>query len=133
MVLDSSAVLAYLLDENGAEVVAGALEQGAVINLVNWAEVLSYFAERDHDLDSLEAELIRVGLLNQTLLILPPTDEDAKLAAKLRPMTRAAGLSLGDRLCLACGSRLGVAVLTCDRAWASPTLNLPVEVQLARP
>jgi ribonuclease VapC len=45
------------------------------------------------------------------------TAEDALVAARLwHPKTP---LSLGDRLCLALGERMGVSVLTADRAWGS--------------
>ena len=48
----------------------------------------------------------------------------------LRPITKRAGLSLGDRACLALGAQLGVPVLTTDRSWES--LGLPVEVRVIR-
>jgi PIN domain nuclease of toxin-antitoxin system len=39
-------------------------------------------------------------------------------------------LSLGDRACLSLGWRLGLTVVTCDRAWAQ--LPLEQEIQLLR-
>jgi ribonuclease VapC len=48
----------------------------------------------------------------------------------LLPLTKAGGLSLGDRACLALAASLGVPALTCDRVWA--TLNLGVQVELLR-
>ncbi len=44
VVLDASALLAYVRDEPGAEVVDQALEQGAYVSAVNWAEALSKLA-----------------------------------------------------------------------------------------
>ena len=38
--------------------------------------------------------------------------------------------ALGDRACLSLGLRLGLTVVTCDRAWAQ--LPLDLEVQLLR-
>jgi PIN domain nuclease of toxin-antitoxin system len=35
----------------------------------------------------------------------------------LRPLTRALGLSLGDRACLALAANLGATALTTDSAW----------------
>jgi PIN domain nuclease of toxin-antitoxin system len=48
-VLDASALLAFLRDEPGAEVVERALEAGAAIRAANWAEVLSKAAEVGED------------------------------------------------------------------------------------
>ena len=42
---------------------------------------------------------------------------DATEAARLRPLTRSAGLSLADRACLALTRRLAGEALTADRAW----------------
>ena len=54
----------------------------------------------------------------------------ALVAAALRPLTRSAGLSLGDRACRALADREGVPALTTDRAWAK--LRLPIEIRLIR-
>jgi len=51
-------------------------------------------------------------------------------AARLRPLTRAAGLSLGDRACLALARRRGAAAITADSARAA--LSLDVEVRSIR-
>lgn len=40
-ILDSSAFLAYLRDESGADLVENALIDGCYISIINWAEVLS--------------------------------------------------------------------------------------------
>jgi PIN domain nuclease of toxin-antitoxin system len=45
-------------------------------------------------------------------------------------LTRHAGLSLGDRACLALGEGLGYPVITADRVWAS--LDLGIEVVVIR-
>ena len=43
-------------------------------------------------------------------------------------LLRQQGLSLGDRACLSLGLRLGLTVVTCDRAWAELPLKLEVQV-----
>jgi PIN domain nuclease of toxin-antitoxin system len=48
----------------------------------------------------------------------------------LRPLTKASGLSLADRACLALAKRLDIPALTADRDWAD--LNLGIAVQLIR-
>ena len=45
-VLDTSALMALPLDEEGKTVVAAALAGRSAISIVNWAEVLSKAAER---------------------------------------------------------------------------------------
>ena len=48
-VLDASALLAHLNDEEGAAVVRQAMKDGTAISVANWAEVLSKLAERGED------------------------------------------------------------------------------------
>lgn len=68
----------------------------------------------------------------------PPVEHvapDAALAhdiGMLVPATRAAGLSLGDRACLALARRLGVTALTAERRWADVAGVAGVEVRLIR-
>ena len=50
--------------------------------------------------------------------------------AKLRPITKAQGLSLADRACLVLAARLGVPALTTDRTWADTEVD--AEVKLIR-
>ena len=54
----------------------------------------------------------------------------ARASARLREQTRNAGLSLGDRICLALGERLDLPLLTADRAWAG--LGAALEVHVIR-
>jgi PIN domain nuclease of toxin-antitoxin system len=129
-VLDASALLAYLRDEPGALVVENAVTQGAYISIVNWTEVLSKVADLGEDPEALSQRLENEGILRNSLEILPLTEEDALLIAQLRPLTKSAGLSLGDRSCLALGKRLGLPVLTADRSWT--TFDLGVEVRPIR-
>ena len=58
----------------------------------------------------------------------PGTPADALSVARLRPLTRSQGLSLGDRYCLALAERLGVPAATTDRAWGTLELGIPIEV-----
>ena len=48
----------------------------------------------------------------------------------LRSTTRSRGLSLGDRACIALGSRLELPILTTDRAWEG--LDVETEIRLVR-
>jgi PIN domain nuclease of toxin-antitoxin system len=127
-VLDASALLALLKGEPGAERVAEALERGAYLSAVNLAEILSKLADWGEDPAEAQARMAQVGLLGAAVEVLPFTGEDALEVARLRALTRAYGLSFGDRACLALARRLGLPALTAERAWAELDLGIPVEV-----
>lgn len=130
-VLDASALLAYVFDEPGADVVDRALAPGdAFLSSVNLVEVLSTLAGRGESPEFARRRFARRGLLGRRLEIYPFDEERAHAAAALRASTRVAGLSLGDRACLALAATLGVPALTTDRSWAM--LDLPVQVSLIR-
>ena len=125
-VLDASAVLAVVLEEPGADLVAGALQSGAAMSTVNVAEV----AARLHQDGWSEPE---VALVFDSLGIevLPFEPEAALLSGRLRAATRGFGLGLGDRACLATGLVEGCPVLTSDRSWRD--LDIPdVDIRCIR-
>lgn len=125
-VLDASALLAFLQDEAGAPRVAAVLAGGSCMSAVNWAEVLSILAKHGAAPDVEADRLLRRHGLGQLLEIVPFDDVQAVECARLRPLTRHAGLSLGDRACLALGRLRRAAVFTADRAWT--TLSVKVRV-----
>jgi PIN domain nuclease of toxin-antitoxin system len=124
-VLDASALIALFHQEPGSDKVAQAIEDGAVLSTVNLSEVASKLIE----LGTPEA-LIQTAI---NLLELTIVDFDSELAYKvglLRPITKNAGLSLGDRACLALAQHLHLPALTTDRVWKD--LLPDVTVQLIR-
>jgi len=127
-VLDASALLAWLQGETGAERVDEALHHGTTIHTVNWAEVLSKLASRGATPADVARQLTERGILGQLLTVDPGQARDAETVADLYATTRSAGLSLGDRCCLALGQRLGVPVLTADRAWSGLSVGVTVEL-----
>lgn len=124
VVLDASALLCLLNGEAGADRVAQALPS-AVIGAANLAEVVGKL--RDRGLSMEEVEEVLGGL---QLDIRPLMAAQAYAMGHLRPATRAFGLSLGDRACLALAAELGVSALTADQAWAG--VEAGVEVELIR-
>ncbi len=124
VVLDASALLAYLKNEPGGDVVDGVLSE-SVISSVNWAEVIQKSIVAGVDVDGMLDELQVLGLRMEPFL-----PEDGEVAGRLWEQTRQVGLSLGDRACLSLGLRLGVDVWTSDRAWAG--LRLAVNIQVIR-
>lgn len=129
-VLDASALLAYLGEEPGTDRVADAIAAGVAMSTVNIAETLSTLAGRGHDASQVTKDLIDRGLLDGAITIEPLTLADAVEIARLRPLTRDAGLSLADRACLALAGRLSAPTLTADQAWIG--LDHGVEVRLVR-
>lgn len=129
-VLDASALLAHLRDEAGADVVGEAIASGAVISTVNLAEVFSRVTDRRGDPVKLAAELTQSGLLDGAIIVEPFTAADAIETGRLRPLTRDAGLSLGDRACLALARRLDAPALTADTNWQGVAHG--VELRLIR-
>jgi ribonuclease VapC len=123
VVLDASAVLAMLQGEPGTERVMEAIAAGAGISAVNLAEVVGKLGE--HGMP--EAD-IRAALALLQITVEPFTQEDAIRAGLLRLATKSAGLSLGDRACLALALRLAQPVLTADRQWANVTVSVSVEI-----
>lgn len=124
-VLDSSAVLAVFRGEPGAAVVLSTLAAGAVMSTVNLAEVVTKLQEGgvpDADIGPM-IDKLRISIVDFD-------QAHAYSTGLLRRQTRAAGLSLGDRACLALAQQLGLPVLTADRSWA--TLGLPVTVTVIR-
>jgi ribonuclease VapC len=124
IVLDSSAVLAHLNREPGSER-AAPLFGDALISAVNLSEVIAKLAERGASLGLIRSALSRYGLQ-----IAAFDEELAERTGALRAKTKAFGLSLGDRACLALAERFALPVLTADRTWKD--LNLSIDVQLLR-
>ena len=125
-VLDASAFLAYIRDEPGAEIVENALIDGCYISIINWVEVLSKVVDLGESPDEIIKRLRDEGLLENSLEIIACNEEDAITIAKFRPLTKSAGLSLGDRACLALGKRLNLPVLTADKVWNSLSLGITI-------
>ena len=127
IVLDASALLAYLRAEPGGERVLAAITAGATMTTLNFSEVAGWFVKQGAD------EVYIRSLRARLVFPLVPLDDDLAIrAALLLPATRSAGLSLGDRACLALASRSGVSALTADRAWANVADAIGVAVDLIR-
>jgi ribonuclease VapC len=97
----------------------------AWISAVNLSEVLAKLYEMG--LPDPEANTA-ISLLG--LRVAAFDEAQAGAAARLRRITRQAGLSLGDRACLALAKSSGCPVITADRAWTN--VDVGVEVLLIR-
>jgi ribonuclease VapC len=123
-ILDASAILAHLAGEPGAGAVTAHLP-GAAVSAVNVAEVGAKLVDRGMSERDMRAA---IGMLGLEIVVF--NENAAYAAALLRDRTRKAGLSLGDRACLALGIARKLPVLTAERSWAG--LDLGVEIRLIR-
>ena len=121
-VLDASALLCLLFEEPGHERVEAALGTGCIA-AANLAEVVGLLVDRGVPPEEVVADLREVDLE-----VVPLDRAQAEAAGMLRAATRAAGLSLGDRACLALARTLGATALTTNRSWAGVDCGVSVEV-----
>ncbi len=121
-VLDSSAILASFLVEPGADYIDSRMGT-RLVSSVNLAEVATKFIERGSSYEEFRALKIV-----EAYTIIDFNIDQALVSAKLRPLTKNRGLSLGDRACLALAIQHGATVLTADRAWAGLDVGVKVEV-----
>jgi ribonuclease VapC len=127
-VLDSSALLAVSKGEKGADFVIELINtQDCVISSINMAEV----ATRLLDMGLPPQELVRA--VNQFGVdAIDFNQEQALACAALRPLTKSAGLSLGDRACLALAKLMQGCTVTGDRAWMDVADAVGVQVVMIR-
>jgi ribonuclease VapC len=124
IVLDASALLAFIHREPGSDLVASNLA-GSTMSSINYAEVLKKLIEK-----GATAKDARQQVDYLPVIVHPFDNVQAFETASIWPDTKALGLSLGDRACLALGLMSGATVLTADRLMAKT--KLPVKVKLIR-
>jgi PIN domain nuclease of toxin-antitoxin system len=110
VVLDASAILAFIQGEPGADVVEARLDDRARCGAANWSEVAQKVRAAGRDWDQVRALLISYDLRVEAVVV-----DDAEWAA--RRWRRGEGLSLADRLCLALAHRVDGHAWTADTAW----------------
>ena len=126
MILDASAVLAFLLREPGQDRVMEVMLTEPRMSTVNLAEVVTKYVLRGA---VAQGERLR----HELPVVFVPVDEDLALqAALIAAVTKPLGLSLGDRICLALARRTGLTALTADRSWRDVAGTLGVTVEVIR-
>jgi len=111
---DSSAVIALVRDERGADKVLASLP-GGFISTVNASEVIAVLMREA----AMSFEEAQQALHKLDLTPLDFTIELAELAARISsPETHARGISLGDRACLATALHAGLPIVSADRTWS---------------
>ena len=120
IVLDASALIALIYQENGANLVEKNLPD-AEISTVNLAEVASFLVKKGLNIEEVSS------LLNDlSIPTIPFNETQAFLSAHLINKTADKGLSLGDRACLALAIQKDQAVLTADKIWKELDLNVKI-------
>ncbi len=115
-------MLAVINRESGADRVHAVIGNSS-ISAVNLAEVASNLMERGYSSVDLHATLSPLSLI-----VVDFDRSQAIEAARLRPLTSHAGLSLGDRACLALAALRRLPVMTADRTWARLDLGIQIVV-----
>jgi ribonuclease VapC len=115
--------LAILNQEPGAERMTPELLSAAATSTVNLAEVHGKLVGRGLNAD--EAWEATLSPIREAVAF---TSEHARLTGDLAVQTRALGLSLGDRACLALGLALKVPVYTADRSWKKLKVSVRIYV-----
>ncbi len=110
VVLDASAILAFLKGEHGADEVEEHLADDPRCGAANWAEVAQKIRGAGRDWSVSRALLASYGIVVENV-----TESDGEWAAAR--WRRGEGLSLADRLCLSLAHRLQAPALTADTAW----------------
>jgi PIN domain nuclease of toxin-antitoxin system len=123
VVLDASAVLALLNNEPGSDNLTPELLSNAICSMVNVAEVQTKLLSEGGSPD--EAWEDTLSPIREAA---PFTAEHARIAGSLVAQTRALGLSLGDRACLALGLVLKAPVYTADESWKNLKLGVRIYV-----
>ena len=126
IVLDASALLAMIREEPGGDAVADAITR-ARMSAVNFAEVVSYLTHA-----GLPAPQIDAMLAPLPVDIIDADRELASSAGRLRKATAEAGLSLGDRFCLAQAVRDRLPAWTADRRWRTIASRVDVDIVVIR-
>lgn len=121
VVVDSSVVLATIHEEEGSEKITPEFLTRAIISAVNLAEVQSKLVSSGWPAN--EAWADATGSVRD---VIPFSAEHARVVGNMIAQTRAFGLSLGDRACLALGLALQVPVYTADRSWKRLKLGIRI-------
>lgn len=120
VILDASALLAWLQQEPGSKQVEEHLHK-AGISALNLSEVLQKSLARGVDTTGLTNDLVALGIT-----VLPFAASDAEEAAQV--WVAGQHLSLADHACLALGIRHQLPVLTTDRAWSQTQTGATVHL-----
>ncbi|MER8366956.1 type II toxin-antitoxin system VapC family toxin [Mesorhizobium sp. M1378] len=121
-VMDSSAALAILLNEQGTDNALG-FAPDAQCSSVNAAEIITKLIDKGRSMEQAADDLASLGMPIAVF-----DDAMGIAAGQLRQLTRHRGLSLGDRACLALAIRENAIAVTADRDWGDLDVGCKIEL-----
>ncbi len=124
VILDASAMLAMLFDEQGGAMVVERA-RGSMILSVNFSEVVHKVVAVDGHPDRAEEAADRLEIT-----VAPFDRLLARITAELRQPTAFMGASFADRACLAFGLATGAPIFSADRDWQK--LDLGITIRMIR-
>ena len=117
VVLDSSALLAFINQEEGCLMVEEYLAH-SIMSSINISEV-----EADLSLIEMPEDTIK-NIIDELNIEIIDFDQDQAIdTGFFRKKSKHAGLSLGDRACINLGTIKNLLVVTADKAWKKLKLN----------
>jgi ribonuclease VapC len=111
IILDASAIIAYLDEEPGSQIVEQWLPDSAV-SMINICEVISVLVR-----EGKPEEQVSLRVNGLVPLIVPFSWDIARITAALIVETQSKGLGLGDRAALATAKMMKLPVLTAESRW----------------
>ncbi len=108
--LDASAVLAWLQEERGAEVVDEVMDASAIAS-INAAEVIQKLMGQGATAEKALEIVERMAI--------PVIEFSSSHLPCMARLSNIKGLSLGDRACLAIADTMGIPAVTADQVWAT--------------
>jgi PIN domain nuclease of toxin-antitoxin system len=123
-ILDTSALLAALLNEPGNEQVFTVLDSSA-ISSVNLLETFGKLVQK-----GIPAAEARQAIESLALPVIEWGEEDVWASADTLSLAWQSGISMGDRICLVTARKYDAVALTADRKWIG--LVPGVKIQLIR-
>ena len=129
LVIDSSALMAFIRDESGAAMVEKLLPDGFMMSVVNYAETKGkLIGSGTHTPQQVNQALEAFGAL---LEIVDCDRTQAENLAFFYARRNPYGLSLGDCACLALAEARGLSVLTAEQSWKKIP-DLKIKIRLIR-
>jgi ribonuclease VapC len=117
VVLDSSALIALIKGETGAEIIEPLLG-GVVMSTINISEVAGILIDL-----GMSMEECKSSIEPYIDLVVPLDMEQSFEMAFLKKLTKHKGLSFGDRACIALGIKMALPIYTADKVWANLELE----------